>query len=607
MKKPLIKLLISAFCIFLATTFKAQSPCQGTPASNTVLPMGTHTVCAGSSASMSLLYTYTNTGLTYQWYFSTVSSVGPFTTLSGATSTSYVSVPLYATTYFLVIITCTVDNSSVSVYHTVYVVSCANPCTGVPASNTIMPVTQTICAGSTAAMSLATTYTETGITYQWGSSTTQSGPYSPISGATTSSYTSPPLNSTGNRYYNVIITCTNSSQSYSLSHQVSVVSCTYCSGTPGSNTIMPFTQTVCAGTAATMSLANSYTASGITYQWQMSTVSSTGPFTSISGATNTAYTTPNLTVNTYYQVVITCTNSGLSYSTTHLVTVLPCNSPCTGAPASTSILPVSHSVCMGDAALLTLSSTYTDSGITYQWGLSGAQAGPYAPIAGATLSAYSSPPLTSSAYYNVVITCTNSGLSYTTTHYVSVVSCTYCNSAPGDNTVVPEPHSICSGYAAFLSLANTYTYSGINYQWESSQVSITGPFTPIAGATQSTFSTGGLVTDAYFQVVITCTNSGQSIKRTHKVSVVICDQLEDPNAEPDIRVSPVPVHNAFKVVVGIERSFELTVTDVTGRILLVMPGTGQVQVDAAAFAPGIYYLKVAGSFRTNTLRIIKLE
>src|SRR4051812_43499284 len=87
-----------------------------------------------------------------------------------------------------------------------------------------------------------------------------------------------------------------------------------CSGTPGTNTVGPLSQTVCAGSGANMVLLNNYTTTGITYQWQSSTVSVVGPWISINGATVHSYSSPTLTNTTYYNVVITCTNSGQSIS-----------------------------------------------------------------------------------------------------------------------------------------------------------------------------------------------------------------------------------------------------------------------------------------------------
>lgn len=89
-----------------------------------------------------------------------------------------------------------------------------------------------------------------------------------------------------------------------------------CSGTPGSNTVVVTpTAPICPGASAFLALGTPYTVGGLTYQWQSSTVSAVGPFTSIPGATVSTFATPSLTAPVYYTAVITCTNSSSTYTT----------------------------------------------------------------------------------------------------------------------------------------------------------------------------------------------------------------------------------------------------------------------------------------------------
>jgi len=92
-------------------------------------------------------------------------------------------------------------------------------------------------------------------------------------------------------------------------YNILIITPTPCSSTPGANSVVTPTAPICPNSNANIFLANQYTVVGITYQWQSSTTSSVGPFTAVSGATNYAYTTPNLTAGTWYQTVITCTNT----------------------------------------------------------------------------------------------------------------------------------------------------------------------------------------------------------------------------------------------------------------------------------------------------------
>src|SRR5207253_2203612 len=113
-----------------------------------------------------------------------------------------------------------------------------------------------------------------------------------------------------------------------------------------------------------------------------------------------------------------------------------------------------------NSASLSLSNSYSATGITYQWGSGTAPGGPYTAVPGATLSTFVTPTLAANGFYNVIITCTNSGLSFATTGSVAVVTCTYCSGTPSSNTVLPITNTVCSGSAVNLSLLNNYTVSG---------------------------------------------------------------------------------------------------------------------------------------------------
>jgi len=98
---------------------------------------------------------------------------------------------------------------------------------------------------------------------------------------------------------------------------------------------------------------------------------------------------------------------------------------CSGMPATSGITVPSFSICHGSSVSLSLNTTYTNTGIAFQWQSSSAALGPFTPISGATLSTYATPLLYSSLYYNVVITCTNTNSSFTTSPALVMVSQSY--------------------------------------------------------------------------------------------------------------------------------------------------------------------------------------
>ncbi|MCC6370026.1 MAG: hypothetical protein IT236_03365, partial [Bacteroidia bacterium] len=83
---------------------------------------------------------------------------------------------------------------------------------------------------------------------------------------------------------------------------------TPCSGNPAASSVVTPTLVQCPGTPVGLSLSNTYTTSGVTIQWQSSTTSSVGPFTSITSATNQVVNSPTMAANTWYAAIITCTN-----------------------------------------------------------------------------------------------------------------------------------------------------------------------------------------------------------------------------------------------------------------------------------------------------------
>jgi|GEM_PF-1048293 len=109
------------------------------------------------------------------------------------------------------------------------------------------------------------------------------------------------------------------------------ISPTPCAGTPGANSVVTPTYQICPNSGAAIGLASSYTLGGLTYQWQSSTVSPVGPFTNVTGATSPGFSTPNLTVTTFYQAVITCTNTA--------ATTTAAAGGVTIAPVTTDIAP----------------------------------------------------------------------------------------------------------------------------------------------------------------------------------------------------------------------------------------------------------------------------
>ncbi|MBA2612335.1 MAG: T9SS type A sorting domain-containing protein [Bacteroidetes bacterium] len=130
---------------------------------------------------------------------------------------------------------------------------------------------------------------------------------------------------------------------------------------------------------------------------------------------------------------------------------------CAGAPAASNAVATPTAICAGGNSNLSLSTTYTSTGLTYQWFSAPALAGPYTSIAGANLTTYAATSLTSTIFYKAVITCSVGPASTTATAVQVLV-----NSNP-TVSIVPSSTTICFPSTSTVNLtasgATSYTWS----------------------------------------------------------------------------------------------------------------------------------------------------
>jgi Ig-like domain CHU_C associated/EF hand len=262
---------------------------------------------------------------------------------------------------------------NVSATFTIVVAAGAPTISSQPASVSIESGTST---------TLSVTASGTSITYQWYQGT--SGiTTNPISGATSSTYTTPTLTAETN--YWVKITDSNSNSVSSNTAAVTVY-------TPPVIVTQPQGATI--NTGNTTNLGVSATGAGLTYQWyQGNSGTTTSP---VSGATSASFTTPTLTATTNYWVRVTNSGGHSKDSDTATVTV--------NQPPAVSAQPAAITIASGSST--TLSVTASGSRLTYQWYL-GTTGDISQPIAGATSSSYTTDTLTADTSYWVRITDSN--------------------------------------------------------------------------------------------------------------------------------------------------------------------------------------------------------
>ncbi|MDY0415668.1 MAG: PKD-like domain-containing protein, partial [Pseudomonas sp.] len=260
------------------------------------------TICSGGNTPLTVTAGGGTPSLDYQWEISTIPSPyswSPVVNGSGGTTNAYTTANLTQTTYYRVTVSatgngCNPVTSDVVAVHIPHI--------------TTQPLGETICVGGTHTMNVAADDdggSVSSYSYQWQVSAVDCyAGYFDITGANTSSYTTPTLNV--DRYYRVIITtATPSCTIYSECAPVYVVP-------DPTITLQPSGATICTGGTHTMNVIAAGGTGTYTYQWQ-SSASVGGPYADVvggSGAMSDTYTTDALTSNTYFRVVVSDAGSG---------------------------------------------------------------------------------------------------------------------------------------------------------------------------------------------------------------------------------------------------------------------------------------------------------
>jgi hypothetical protein len=349
-----------------------------------------------------------------------------------------------------------------------------------------------------------------------------------------------------------------------------------CTGTPVAGTTNSSVNPVCSGSSFMLSVSGASVASGLTYQWQSSPDGIT--YSNIASATTATYTATQ-TASTYYQVVITCTNSSQTATSAPLnVTMnVPLNCYCTSSANNTAdeeIYSVTvngatnayncTTVAPGPGSVLSRYSNFTTlpslttitqgsivpfsiqqdecDGATYY--ANGAsiwidfnQNGSFTDSGEQVFveTATATGPRTISGNFNVpigatlgstrmriivaeglsgtgLVPCGTYGYGETEDYLVDIMAATNCAGTPTPGVTQSTASSVCSASNFTLSMSTPPTgLSGITYQWQSSSNGST--YNNISGATSLTLTTSQTVA-TYYQVVVTCTNSSSSATST---------------------------------------------------------------------------------------------
>lgn len=401
-------------------------------------------VCVGTGATFST----TATGVqTYQWQ---VSTGGPFTNITGATSATY-NIPS------------TTGSQNGNIYHVVLTGQCGTTISSdavltvtTAPSITTSPAATSACTGGNATFTANATGTSLG--YQWQVST--GGPFTNIAGATSSTLTLTNVTAgmNGNQYQVLI--------SNTCATATSIPAILTVNNTAAINT-QPQPQTVCSGVSVSFSV--NAVGTGLGYQWQVSTDGGL-TWNNIPGATASTLTIPTAAQSmdgTRYRVQISSTCSPGVPTTSNAVTLNVFTPVTIDTPP-----PAELKGCVGEDVTFEVEATGT--GLQYQWHVSINNGTTYTDIPGATSSTYTinNVSLSSNGYlYTVTVSGIPCGVITTDATRLIVSSKPGVVLAPGRPNTAITPSTPIRVYATVSPAGVNYVY---NWTLNNQAISETG-------------------------------------------------------------------------------------------------------------------------------------
>jgi hypothetical protein len=257
---------------------------------------------------------------------------------------------------------------------------------------TTQPPSPTISSGGTTTLTVVGALgTGTALTYQWYSGVSPSTT-TPISGATTASYTTPALSAAANYWVQVkrsgVVATPVANTPYTVLANSSTAAVSV--AVASSITTNPVSTTINSGATATLSVVASGTAP-FTYQWYQG---ASGTTTTPVGTNSASFTTPTLSATTSYWVKVTnVANTSGANSIAATVTV--------NQPSAIATNPASTTINSGAATTLSVVASGT-APFTYQWyqGTSGTTTTPV----GTNSASFTTPALSATTSYWVKVT-----------------------------------------------------------------------------------------------------------------------------------------------------------------------------------------------------------
>ncbi|MCW2119203.1 Ig-like domain-containing protein, partial [Flavobacterium sp. 7A] len=415
------------------TYTKISSGCSATTSNVTVNPKAIDsdisasdvTICTGDKTTLTASSTIA--GAKYKWY--TDSELK--SPIAGATSASYTTPVLTATTTYYVTVTgtSTCENTSGTAKAVKVTVNRKAIDSDISASDV------TICTGDKTTLTASSAIA--GAKYKW---YTDSELKSPIAGATSASYTTPVLTATTTYY----VTVTGTSICENTSGAAKAVTVTVNRKAIDSD-ISASDVTICTGDKTTLTASSAI--AGAKYKWYTDSELKSP----IAGATSASYTTPVLTATTTYYVTVSGTSICENTSGAAKAVTVTVNRKAIDSDISASDV----TICTGDKTTLTASSAI--AGAKYKWYTDSELK---SPIAGATSASYTTPVLTATTTYYVTVTGTATCENATNTGKKIIVT---VNPKATDSDISASGATICTGATAALSASSRI--AGASFKW----------------------------------------------------------------------------------------------------------------------------------------------
>ena len=347
-------------------------------------------------------------------------------------------------------------------------ITAAPSCSAVPSPGNTLSSAVSVCAGIDFTLSIQNNPLESGLTYQWQSSSDNVS-YIPIAGATNTTYTTAQTTAT---YYRCVVTCTNSGSSANsnpvnvLMNSVINCYCTSMATTTGDEEIFNVTvgtlnnTSDCSTTGGGASILNQY-----------------------SDYTSTV-TAPTLMQGLAFSFSIEIGTCGGNY-----------------ASGTAIFIDYNQNGDFTDAGEQVYGTAITTDGPHF---VTGSFDIPLTAVTGNTRMRVVNEegnPGTS------ISPCSSYGYGETEDYVVTIMSATPCSSIPTPGNTLTSAVTVCSGNNFTLSFQNNPIESGLSFQWQSSPDGAT--WSNIDSATSSTLTTNQ-TSSTYYQCIVSCSGFGSS-------------------------------------------------------------------------------------------------